>query len=243
VVVEEEVALVGGLTNGNRVVRVGEEVRRPRRATGAAVQALLRWLQANHFEAPVPLGIDAQGRDRFTYVPGDVGIPPFPAWVLEDGALASTAHLLRRFHDVTATMPLEGDLPWDTTFGSSAGRVIGHNDVCPENTVFRAGRAAAFIDFDFAAPTDPLLDLAHLLRMWVPLGVADGPDRSARLATRMRSATDGYGLDPESELQEALELSVHQAETFIRTQLNRDDLSTDYFAQRRVELVKAASAR
>jgi thiamine kinase-like enzyme len=142
-------------------------------------------------------------------------------------------------------MPLEDDLPWDTTFAGASGseRVVGHNDVCPENTLFRSGRAVAFIDFDFAAPTDPVLDLAHLLRMWVPLGIAAGPDRAERHATRMRCATNAYGVEPGRELQDALELSVSQAETFVRTQLNRADLTTEYFAQRRTELIAAASAR
>jgi aminoglycoside phosphotransferase (APT) family kinase protein len=81
-------------------------------------------------------------------------------------------------HEATTITPPDSGLVWDTTFAGAPGRVVGHIDVCPENTVFRDGRAVAFIDFHFAAPTDPVLDLAHLLRMWVPLGVAHDPSSS-----------------------------------------------------------------
>ncbi len=43
-----------------------------------------------------------------------------------------------------------------------------HNDLCVENVVVRDGRASAFIDFDFAAPADPLIDIAIAARHWVP---------------------------------------------------------------------------
>jgi aminoglycoside phosphotransferase (APT) family kinase protein len=81
-------------------------------------------------------------------------------------------------HEATTITPPDSGLVWDTTFAGAPGRIVGHIDVCPENTVFRDGIAVAFIDFHFAAPTDPALDLAHLLRMWVPLGVAHDPSSS-----------------------------------------------------------------
>lgn len=238
----EEIPLLGGAVNGDLVVRVGDEVRRPQQRSGPAIRSLLVHLSANRFEAPVHLGVDQEGRDRFTFVAGDVGVPPFPTWVLDDTALVSAARLLRRLHDVTATMPVDRGLPWDPAFRSPVGRIIGHNDACPENTVFRDGEAVAFIDFDLAGPTERVLDLAHLLRMWVPLGVHDGIDRPARLAARMRSALAGYGADTGVELREALKTSVDQAERFVRRRLDRPDLSAAHFARRRTELIEAAGA-
>ena len=47
--------------------------------------------------------------------------------------------------------------------------VVCHNDLCVENVGTRDGRAVAFIDFDFAAPTDPLVDIAIAARHWVPV--------------------------------------------------------------------------
>lgn len=236
---EEEAALLGGATNEQQVVRVGDKVRRPRRSSGPAVDSLLGRLQVNHVEAPVPLGVDGQGRDRLTYVSEDVGIPPFPTWVLEDRAPISAARLLGKLHEATITMAVDSTVPWDTTFASGTGRVVAHNDVCPENTVFRA---VAFINFDFAAPTDPVLDLAHLLRMWVPLGVT---------ALFVEQSGSRLGRGPQStrkewnrgrKLQVALELSVSQSESFVRTRLDRPDLTAEYFARLPAELVEAAAA-
>lgn len=238
----DEVPLLGGAVNGDLVVRVGAEVRRPPQRSGPAVRSLLAHLDSDHFEAPVHLGVDDEGRDRFTFIPGDVGVPPFPAWVLSDTALASAARLLRRQHTATSTMPVDRGLPWDTASGSPVGRIIGHNDACPENTVFRDGEAVAFIDFDRAGPTEPVLDLAHLLRMWVPLGVGDGTDRPARLAARMRAALVGYGSGSGAELQQALRTSVEQAERFVGERLDRADLTAGYFARRRTALLEAAAA-
>ena len=40
-----------------------------------------------------------------------------------------------------------------------------HNDVCPENVVFRDGIAVALLDFEFAAPGRPVYDVAQLARI------------------------------------------------------------------------------
>ena len=52
-----------------------------------------------------------------------------------------------------------------------------HNDLCVENVVVRDGVAVAFIDFDFAAPNDPLIDIAIAARHWVPFRDPDRPPR------------------------------------------------------------------
>ena len=61
---EAEVFLVGGIANRGRVVRIGDTVRRPQRATSPAIHALLRHLADVGFPgAPRFLGIDEQGRE------------------------------------------------------------------------------------------------------------------------------------------------------------------------------------
>ncbi len=47
--------------------------------------------------------------------------------------------------------------------------MLCHNDVCPDNVVFRDGRAVGLIDFDMAAPGRPLWDVAMTARYWVPM--------------------------------------------------------------------------
>src|SRR5205823_1806197 len=90
-----EVPLAGGdVTAG--VVRVGATVRRPVQPQTPAVHAFLRHLEAAGFEgAPRVLGIDGQGREVLSFVPGDVPPRPLPPWAATDGALAGLARLQR----------------------------------------------------------------------------------------------------------------------------------------------------
>jgi Ser/Thr protein kinase RdoA (MazF antagonist) len=49
------------------------------------------------------------------------------------------------------------------------GPIAAHNDVCPENVVFRDLEAIALLDFDFAAPGRALDDVGSTISMWAPL--------------------------------------------------------------------------
>ena len=167
---EPEVPLTGGMANVGKVVRVGDTVRRPPSEFTAAGHALLTHLEAVGFEgAPRLLGVDQKGRSILTYVEGDVGIPPYPGWVANAELLVSVAELQRRYHDAVASFTPPDDARWNDALASQHGPVVGHNDLCVENVVARDGRAVAFIDFDFAAPVDPLWDVAIALRHWVPV--------------------------------------------------------------------------
>ena len=158
--------------SAGQVVRVGETVRRPVRPQTAAVSAFLRHLEAAGFEgAPRPLGIDDQGREVLTYIPGEVGLPPFPAWVGEPNLLLGVARLQRALHDAARGFVPPHDAAWDRPNLPDPGpdAIVCHNDLCIENVVVHDGRVAAFIDFDFAAPSDPLLDIAIAARHWIPI--------------------------------------------------------------------------
>src|SRR3954454_9334545 len=89
-----EILLIGGTANRGLVVRVGDTVRRPQRPTSPATHALLRHLAAVGFAgAPRFLGVDEQGREVLSYIPGTAVTPPYPSWSLTDAALTSVAHL------------------------------------------------------------------------------------------------------------------------------------------------------
>lgn len=51
--------------------------------------------------------------------------------------------------------------------------MVGHNDAAPYNAVWRDGRLAAFIDWEFAAPVSRGWDLAYVAFSWVPLHARD----------------------------------------------------------------------
>ena len=102
-----EQALAGGRqTHG--IVRVGQTGCRSLHERSDYVHALLRHLEAVGFDgAPRLLGIDEQGRELLTYLPGEVVVRS-PAW-LSDARLDSAARLIRGFHDATAGISLAGD--------------------------------------------------------------------------------------------------------------------------------------
>jgi Phosphotransferase enzyme family len=177
--VEAEVPLGGGrITEG--VVRVGATVRRPAGAASTFVADLLRHLNAQGFAgAPRYLGRDPAGRDTFSYLPGWVPAR-FPLWT--DSQVAAAGALLRGLHDATRGSTLAGPHP-----------VVCHHDPGPNNTVFRDGRPAAFIDFDTAAPGDPLEDLGYLAWTWCITSKAEAPPVDAQ-AAQVRVLADAYGL-------------------------------------------------
>ncbi|CEA07279.1 Phosphotransferase enzyme family protein [Arthrobacter saudimassiliensis] len=229
--------LAGGVANAGAVVRIGNEVRRPASPRSELVFSFLAYLRAAGFTAaPEPLGFDAQGRERLGFIPGDVGLPPFPGWVLDPQLLASAARLLRRFHEAAAGfMPPEALVHrcggWNTELAwPGGGPVVGHNDVCVENVVVRSGQAVALLDFEFAAPTHPLHDLAVLARHWVPLDTAADAARLGRsgfdVPSRLRLAADAYGVpfgDEREELVSIIVAGVHRGGRFIKARMARGE--------------------
>jgi Ser/Thr protein kinase RdoA (MazF antagonist) len=197
-----EHALAGGTMNAGGVVRVGDTVRRPVGAHSPAVHALLEHLERVGFEgAPRFLGMDERGREVLTFIEGEVPGAPFEPWTLSEETRASVARLLARYHEAVAGFRSPPDARWDSHVPDElAGDVICHADVARENVVCRERCAVALIDFDRAAPADPVFDLASALLQWIPLHGDDGDD-VLRAAGRIRSFCDAYGLEPERRLR------------------------------------------
>jgi thiamine kinase-like enzyme len=76
--------------------------------------------------------------------------------------------------------------------------VICHNDLLGSNVLFRAGRPAAFIDWELAAPGPRAVDLVAPASYWVPLRPDDDAARHGlptdRRGERLRLLLDGYDL-------------------------------------------------
>lgn len=212
---------MGGMANAGQVVRIDNVVRRPAGANARTTSMLLRELTERGFPAPEPTECDDHGHEYFRWIDGEVPVPPYPRWSSTDDALASVGRLLRRYHDTVVSLRLPGSLHWSEELADPrGGPIICHNDVCPENVVFRNGEAAALLDFDFAAPGRIVWDLAQTARMWIPLRPpAFNADRARpNPLHRLRVLADAYGLEVEmrEEFVEAIVESRRVGSRFVK---------------------------
>ena len=198
-------ALVGGNMSG-AVVRIGDTVRKPSGPQSATVQRLVAHVRAQGVTwAAEPLGIDADGRDVWRFIPGHVehGVPD---WLRNLELLTDVARRLRQWHDATVSFQRSlSDVWWWP--GKRPDEVICHVDFAPYNHVFDEGRFVGAIDFDVCYPGPRLWDLAYTAYRYVPLtpqvgdAVADGddPDRTGlpqkEAAARLDAFLDSYAAD------------------------------------------------
>nr|WSY57377.1 aminoglycoside phosphotransferase family protein [Streptomyces sp. NBC_00886] len=186
-----EVPLLGGrITPG--VVQVGDTVRRPATEASPFVARLLGHLEQRGFTgAPRHLGLDEVGRDTFSYLPGRVPAK-FQRWT--DAQVAAAGALVRALHDATRGSGL-----------AEPCAVVCHHDPGPNNAVFRDGLPYAFIDFDTAAPGDPLEDVGYAAWTWCVSSRPTAPP-VAEQAGQVRVLADAYGLEASarSELVDAM---------------------------------------
>jgi hypothetical protein len=182
-----EILTGDGVTQG--IVRIGDTVRRPLRPFSLTVQAYLAHLRDAGFTgAPLPFGIDEQGREMLSFVPGDVPRNPLPPETAGDDVLVALAGLIRTLHEASAGWVPPPGAVWGGT-PATAGRpipegteLVSHCDYYPGNVVFRDGLPVALIDFDLAHPTTRLYDIANALWFWAPL--RDPRDRAPRTSCR-----------------------------------------------------------
>jgi hypothetical protein len=200
-------SLPGGLSTG--AVLIGGVVHKPARPWTPTVHALLRHLEDVGFDgAPRARGLDDQGREMLTYLPGDTigDQEPWPAWVWRESTLVQVGQWLRRLHDATASFVPPADETWSIGGTMRPGLIVGHQDAAPYNAVMDGDRLIGFFDWDIAAPSSREFDLALSALWWVPLGprravedlglgFRDFDDR----ARRVHLLLGAYGYDPDRQ--------------------------------------------
>jgi hypothetical protein len=164
---ECEVALAGG--NMSNVVRRGQAVHRTAGPWTPTIHRLLDHLHGRGVTwLPRPLGLDEQGREVLTYLPGTVPSYPMPSWVWFEGVLVEAGRRLARLHQASAGFDTTGAV-WQIPAHSPA-EVICLNDVAPYNMVFDdAHQLTGVIDLDTASPGPRVWDLAYLAYRLAPL--------------------------------------------------------------------------
>lgn len=158
--------------------------------------------------APRFLGVDEQGREMLSYLPGTVDFSPA---VWRDESLVAAARLLRAYHDATLSYQAPADARWQMVYPEPPQHeVICHNDFAPYNLVFAAGLSAGIIDFDLAGPGPRVWDIAYAVYWFAPLyphdlAYARGLDDLAQTSRRVRLFCDAYGWNDSSLLLDMLE--------------------------------------
>ncbi|MGO1198821.1 MAG: phosphotransferase [Dermabacteraceae bacterium] len=178
----------GNATDG--VVRVGETVRKPWGPATPAVHELMRTVAAAGIDVPAPQGHDEQGRQILEYVPGALAMDS-PALSL--GELAHIGRLVRSIHDACEGFSPSAPTVWEALLPVPGGAVdlVCHGDLTPWNLVL--GERWVFIDWDGAAPSTRLWDLAYSAQAFTLNDAEASPELAA---ARLRAFVDGYDADP-----------------------------------------------
>ena len=177
-------------------VRVGDELLRPPTPNSESMMHLLEHLEEHGFEgAPRVVGSQPDGAVRLTWIEGWVP-DEAEGWKLGAGALESVGRLLREYHEnVRGFAPRAGFEEGLQVVAE--GDIVCHGDIAPRNTVFRDGRAVAFIDWDGIWVAPALWDLGHALWQFAPVcddndpWLQQWPEQPNR-AARITALVSGY---------------------------------------------------
>ena len=155
--------------------------------------------------APRFLGVDSQGREVLSYIPGTAVVEPYPDWALTDEALVSVAELLRAYHDAASTFD-PSPYSWAPSPPDGfAGDIVTHNDVearqrrLPRRSGSRAHRLRP------RRPGSRAWDVACAARLWAPLrpDIHISDARRRRKFERFRLFVDSYGMNDSDRLKVA----------------------------------------
>ncbi len=155
--------------------RVGDTVRRARGENTALVQRVLRRLGDQGVTwAPRALGIDEQGREVLSWIPGDTAASGDEVDVL------LLAAIVRQLHDLTAGL-IDGH------------ECVIHDDLQPRNVVVRDRVPVGLIDWEQARPGWRIEDVAKLCWSFIEPTSQSDP---VEIGERWRRVVDVYGLKP-----------------------------------------------
>lgn len=198
---DEELPLEGGnATEG--VVRLGDTVRKPWGPTTPAVHELMAAVAAAGVEVPAVLGRDEQGRQILEFIPGALALHSPPLTFEE---LSRVGRLIRAIHDAAEGFAPAPSTPWDPLLPVPEGEpgLVCHGDLTPWNLLL--GERWVFIDWDGAAPSTRLWDLAYSAQSFTLNDVTADPNAAAE---RLAAFIGGYGA--EEELRRRLPAALQQ---------------------------------
>lgn len=182
----DEEVLTGGNASG-AVVRVGDTVRKPWTDATESVADFVTFLRGRGVDAPEPLGRDERRRQIIEFVPGTLAIAGDR---LAADDLRRVGSMIRDIHDASEVYVPPSDATWRTAIPAPGAELVCHNDLAPWNLVI--GERWVFIDWDAAAPSTRLWDLAYAAQAFT---LSDSGRDPSLAAGDLAALVDGYGAD------------------------------------------------
>ena len=160
-------------------VRIGDTVRRAAGPNTELSHRVLRHLEeAGVRWAPRALGVDEEGREILTWIPGTT------ATTGHEIDLPELTRMVRTLHDVTADF-------------APGHECVIHDDLQPRNVVVQHGKPVGLIDWEQAQPGRRVEDVANLCWSFVePTSQSDCNE----VGESWRVIADDYGLEPREDL-------------------------------------------
>ncbi|MEN6315342.1 MAG: aminoglycoside phosphotransferase family protein [Clostridiaceae bacterium] len=214
----------------NTVFKVGDTVRRTVKCD-PILHVYLQYLEkAGMPGVPRFLGLDEQGREILSYLPGKtqekdklIGHP----CMLSDDTLADVARLMRKLHDLSVGfLPMALEVGWgNPDYPQNEPETICHNDAASWNFVFVNDRIAGLFDFDTACPGTRMWDLTLPVFSFIPttpyqfnpeqcIGVPyERVRHAAERKRRLKLFFEAYGMNCSKDF---LELLVFRMQDFCK---------------------------
>ncbi len=190
----------------NQVEKIGNTVHRQVKG-GPILHSYLQYLEKVGMDGvPRFLGLDEQGREILTYLPGKTqgnGIPVFDPLLGAEKTIIGVARFMRKLHDISEGFLVEAlAYNWiNPEYPHENCETICHNDAAVWNFVFTNKRITGLIDFDDACAGTRIWDLAqsvygtvHLLP-WVSGENYETSKHAAERKHRVKLYFDAYGMD------------------------------------------------
>lgn len=229
-------ALPGG--SMNQVERIGDTVHRQVKGSPTLHSYLLYLEKAGMNGVPRFLGLDEQGREILTYMPGKTqgnGLPFGHPCLMSEETIVGAASFLRKLHDVSVGFLSEAlEKSWvNTDYPHKDCDTICHNDAAVWNFVFIDENVAGLIDFDAACAGERVWDLAwsvygtvHLLP-WVLGEDYMSSKHSALYKRRVKLYFDAYGMECPPDFMEMVyrRIKIGVCDDLIKGVVNGDETS------------------
>ncbi|MCX6498120.1 MAG: phosphotransferase [Arthrobacter sp.] len=181
----EEILEGGNVSDG--VVRIGSTVRKPWMDSTPSVFEFMTAVRRAGVDVPAVLGQDEQGRQITEFIPGRLALGADP---LTRPELHRVGAMVRAIHDASESFVPPRDARWTVAIPSPGEELICHNDLAPWNLM--TGDRWTFIDWDAAAPSTRLWDLAYAAQAFTLSDPNQVPEEAAQNLTAF---VGGYDAD------------------------------------------------